>query len=553
MGVIHFSTSVLFHKMRENGLLIALSTSINVCALALPVYTLQAYDRIITNQNFSTFFILTLGAFLFIGLEFLFRLLRSNLISYYANKNKHVEFIKAIQQFARIKPEKLVYLTLAQKSEIINELSKTNDFIYRQLYVALVDILFLALFLAVIALLSVRLSLVILGVLLVFTLIAIHMNLSIIRQHNNRSGSDEKRLAGIINFLRSIFIAKMHANESLLLQKQDIIERKAVVNTYKLSISLSSLYNFSTFTTQILIVATLVIGASQVITGYLTFGTLIATVIIAGRLTNPIREMLTLWFRVATYLSSNEKLLDFYNQNTRAYLKGHLRRRYAYALDIEKVTVRENYKTSKLAINGLTIQLKTGQCAAITKINSHQRAILKKLLTGAIKPDSGDVRVLGNPLYQLNSEQFYSTMGYITMEEHFINGTILENITGGRDIADEEIEALCQLFHIKQDILQLEYGFQTVLNATTLQELPLSLRVKILLVRSYIFRPKVVIVDTDDEYVDEQLYQTLFKFLKTIREHSAILIISNDYNLVNLADYCYRLDACRYYSLDIEK
>ncbi|WP_162262949.1 ABC transporter transmembrane domain-containing protein [Legionella erythra] len=548
----HFSTGVLFHKIRENGLLIALSISINVCALALPVYTLQAYDRIITNQNFSTFFILTLGAFLFIAFEFLFRLLRSNLISYYANKNKHVEFIRAIQQFARIKPEKLVHLSLAEKSEIINELSKTNDFIYRQLYVALVDILFLVLFLAVIALLSIKLSLVILAVLLVFTLIAIRINLSIIRQHKNRAGSDEKRLAGIINFLRSIFIAKMYANESLLLQKQDIIERKAVVNTYKLSISLSFLYNFSTFTTQILIVATLVIGASQVITGYLTFGTLIATIIIAGRLTNPIREMLTLWFRVATYLNSNEKLLDFYNQNTRTYLKGQLSAKYLYALDMEKVTVKENYKTSKPAISGLTIQLTIGQCAAITQMNSHQRALLKKLLTGAIKPDSGDIRVLGNPLYKLSSEQFHHLVGYITIEEHFINGTILENMTGGRDIADEEIEALCQLFNMKHDILQLEYGFQTVLNANTLQELPLSLRVKILLVRCYIFRPRVVIVDTDDEYVDEQLYQMLFKFLKAIREQSAMLILSNDYNLVNIADYCYRLDECRYHALDIE-
>lgn len=262
------STHKLIEKIKENSLLIMLSISINICALALPIYTLQAYDRIITNQNFSTFFILTAGAFLFIGLEFIFRSLRSNLISYYANQNKHKEFIKAIYQFARIKPETLLHINLAEKSDIINELSKTNDFIYRQLYVAAVDIFFLLLFLIVIAILSIKLSLVILLVLAIFTIIAIKINLSIIKKHKKREGSDEKRLMGIINFLRSIFIAKLCSNELFLLQKQDIIERKSVINTYKLSFSLSTLFNFSIFTTQILIIATVFIGVSQVISGY---------------------------------------------------------------------------------------------------------------------------------------------------------------------------------------------------------------------------------------------------------------------------------------------
>lgn len=551
MSVTNFSVDTFLQKVRENGLLILLSICINICGLALPIYTLQAYDRIIISQNFSTFFIITLGAFCFILLEFLFRILRSNLTSYYANESKHIEFMKAIRQFARIKPEKLMNISLAEKAELIDDLSKTNDFIYRQLFVALVDILFLFLFLAVIALLSPKLGLIIGLILSIFTLVAIKFNLFIIKKHNQRERSDERRLAGIISFLRSCFSAKTHANELLLLQKQDVTERKSVINTYKLSISLSSLYNFTTFSTQILIVAILVIGVLQVVAGQLTFGTLIAIIIIAGRLTNPIREMLTIWFKIANFIRSNKKISIFYKQFTRSYLKGNVCKKYPYVLNINNLSIRESVKSNKFAFSSLAIKLRLGESAVITNVNTHQRSLLKKLLIGSIVPDSGQIDVLGNPLYKLTSEQFYKSVGYITVEEQYINGTIMENITGGRDISNDDIEELCKLFAMKDEILKLEQGFQTNLNSNTLQELPMNLRVKILLVRAYLYRPKLVIVDMDEDYVDQELYQTIFKFLKKIRHTCALLIISNDLNLTMLGDYIYDAGECRYYNHDI--
>lgn len=278
---------------------------------------------------------------------------------------------------------------------------------------------------------------------------------------------------------------------------------------------------------------------------------MIATIIIAGRLTNPIREMLTIWFRIATFITSKHKIIDFYHEHTRSYLKGNLRSKYHYVLDIDNLSAKEGYKSNDFSLNSLSIKLKIGECAAITCINTHQRSLLKKLLTGSLCPDIGTISVLGNPLYKLNSDQFYNSVGYITIEEHYINGSILENITGGRDIPGEEIEELCQMFSIKDEIVKLEHGFQTPINLNTLHELSMNLRIKILLIRSYIYRPKLVIIDTDDEYVDDELYQTLFKFLKKIRSGTAILIISNDYNLTMMADYCYKADESRYQDFKI--
>lgn len=539
-------------KIKGNVLLILLSICINICSLTLPIYTLQAYDRIITNQNFATFIILTSGAFILLLLDFVFRLLRDNLTTYYSSSNKHEEFIKIISQFIKIKPERLANISFTEKGEIIDELSKTNDFIYQQLFISIVDVIFLFLFLLVIAILSFKLSLIICLILTAFVLVGAYLNNAIIRKHKKRVKSDEKRLSGIVNLIHSSFLAKIYSNELSLIQKQDVIERKSIINTYQLSIFTSLLYNFTTFTSQMIIVATLVIGVGQIMAGTLSFGTLIAIIILAGRLTNPIREMLTLWFRISNFVTSSKRLKDFYNESTRQYIKANLKSKKEYVFEMHDVHIKDAHYLCNPMINSLNIKIKKGECLAITHVSSYQRNLLKKLFTGNITPSKGELNVLGNPLSKLTSEEYFQLIGYITIEDQYINGTILENITGGRDIPHQVIDELCQVFEVKNDILQLENGFQTELNSNTLQELNKNLRLKILLIRSYLFKPKFVIFNIE-EYVNEEIYQIFFKFLKYIYKNSAILIISNDHNLTVLADYVFNAEQCSFYDFDLHE
>ncbi len=465
---------------------------------------------------------------------------------YSIHKEQHEGFIAAVWQFSRLHPQILFENSLTSKSELLQQLQQSRNYIYRHFYLVAVDGLFLLAFLTLIGLLSGELLLAILMVLMAFTVIALFLKRNIIAQFQRRKHSDETRLTGIADFLFSLAAAKMQAHEFRLWQRYEVVERKAVSHTYDLAFKLSLIDHLSYFTSQLLLLVTLLVGAEAIQNEHLTFGALIAVLMITGRLINPIREILLLWFHHANYCNLRT-LNPSFTQN-RPYLKGTLCFKHDYLLDMDNVTVKDHHE---LILSSLNIKIKKGQCLAITNISLKQQLAFKKLLTGISSPTEGAVYASGNPIHHLSSEQFCHFVAYISLEEHFITGTILDNMTGFRDLPDETIEELCALFSIKEELFHLEHSFQSQIHPNSVAELSSTLRMKILLMRAYINKPKLIVIDIDSHDFAVEAYTVLFKFIKNIRLQSAILILSNEANLIRIADSCYDFSTARYQDFEI--
>jgi ATP-binding cassette subfamily C protein LapB len=69
----------IFAKLPKANVAVA-SLALNLLSLALPVFILQVYDRIIPNKAESTAFLLALGVLLAIGLELLLKIGRTRIL-----------------------------------------------------------------------------------------------------------------------------------------------------------------------------------------------------------------------------------------------------------------------------------------------------------------------------------------------------------------------------------------------------------------------------------------------------------------------------------------
>lgn len=74
---IRLVREALWQRRRVFGEALAASVLINVLALAISLYTMQVYNRVIPNQGFDTLWVLSVGVLVAIGLEFLLRAVRS--------------------------------------------------------------------------------------------------------------------------------------------------------------------------------------------------------------------------------------------------------------------------------------------------------------------------------------------------------------------------------------------------------------------------------------------------------------------------------------------
>ena len=76
---------------------------------------------------------------------------------------------------------------------------------------------------------------------------------------------------------------------------------------------------------------------------------------------------------------------------------------------------------------------------------------------GTLTPETGTMTVDENPFHG------WEGLSFIPAQAYFFQGTLLENITLGRDVPEEQVFAVCREIGAEEFILQLPKGYQTPL------------------------------------------------------------------------------------------
>lgn len=169
---------------------------------------------------------------------------------------------------------------------------------------------------------------------------------------------------------------------------------------------------------------------------------------------------------------------------------------FSSKLDIELNDVTYSVKDREKAIlKSISLHIPSKSRIVVRGESSSGKSSLLRLISGVIKPTSGQVIVNNHALKSINLNHYRSHLGMSLSEETPFIGTIRENITfGNPNISDEAIYQALDNVGLSEFIKEQEDGLQTILHPEG-RQMSYTTSKKIILARAIVMQPQVLILE----------------------------------------------------------
>ena len=424
---------------------------IGVLGLITSFYSMQVYDRVIPTGAMQTLMVLSLGALIAIGLDWLARSARTKI---YESIIDEVD-----QRMARSVYLRLLAVRLDQLPRSVGSLASqmrgyesVRSFLTQVTTSVLVDLPFALLFLAIMAMMSGALVV----VPLVFFVLALGLGLST----RPRMEALAKQGAKAGNFKTGLLVETVEGAETLksgqggwrMLSRwlKTVGEaRDAELQSRNLSEHFQHLISGFQQMSYVLLVA---FGAYLVSKGELTQGGLIACTILSGRVLSPVAAVAAQalqWSHAKAALEGLDALwrLEDDHHDHEPVVMQAVQGNYRF----DQVTARYGASPA-LVVPQLSIA--AGERIGVIGPVGAGKTTLLRLLSGMYKPQAGRILLDGVDLSHIAKAPLSERIGYLQQEGRLFAGTLRENLLLGlADPGDPAILAAAQRTGLMQAVV----------------------------------------------------------------------------------------------------
>lgn len=182
----------------------------------------------------------------------------------------------------------------------------------------------------------------------------------------------------------------------------------------------------------------------------------------------------------------------------------------------------------KKILDNITFTI-TPQCSILLKGTSGSgRSTLLRLIAGIHEPSEGKIYVNNVALQGIYLNEYRALLGQSLTEEYPFEGTILENVTfGDKDIPMEDVYWALEKTGLTQFVKEQPNGLQTMLYPEG-KKIPYTISKKIVLARSVVHRPKLLILKDPLDQFEEKEAEKVMDFLSDSSNGWALVVVSEN-------------------------
>ncbi|RBI71224.1 type I secretion system permease/ATPase [Roseovarius sp. TE539] len=497
---------------------------INMLGLALPIFVMNVYDKVIPNLAYVTLWTLALGVALAIGLDLALRSLRTGVLE---TVGRRLDTGIAATLFSHA-----LSLRVADRpggaaglASHIRDFEAVREFFGSASFVSLIDLLFIGLFIFVLWMIVGPLAIVPLVAVPIVLVLAVVAQLPMGRAAGAAQALAGRRQSVLVESLMGLETIKTLNAEPVMQREWD----RASAATARISGRSRFWSSFAASGTQMIqqgvSVAIIVWGVYLVAEGRITIGALIAANILAGRALAPLGTIAQTIFRAHYALRAMSALSQFMKVAPERGPAVHSSARVTRgAATLSEVTYRYPGAGTD-ALQSVTLEIAPGDCIALLGRVGSGKSTLGKLLCGLLSPDSGTLLIDGRGAAQYDPAELRAGVGYMPQEPELFTGTLRENLVIGRPHATEsEIEEALHLAAMDRFVRDDPEGPDRFIGEKGAQ-LSGGQRQGLALARLLLRRPKLLFLDEPTNAMDRDMEAEVVARLRELNAAGTGLVL----------------------------
>ncbi len=400
----------------------------NMLAVAVALFSLQVYDRVIPHQSVATLWVLTIGAGIAMLLEACLRIARARLMD---SAGRRIELRLQDMLMGKLLGMRsgLPGQTPSTTFSAFREFSAIREFFTASTIGSLTDIPFIFLFLALVWSIGgpVVWVLIVGGVLMVLPSLLAQKKMMALTLATQGASTRSSRLLQEAVF-EADTIKSQRGEDRFARQWGELTGLSAISTSEQRRLSTTLTY-WAQGVQQATYVAAVVMGTFLVFKGEFTVGTIIAVGILTSRTLGPLNGLSGLiarWSNTRAALDALDKIVQAPQDHAedRTYLR---REKINGRFDLREMSYTYDEDGARaLDIPALTIQ--PGQRVAVLGANGSGKSTLLKLLSGLSQPTTGRVLIDGVDMGQVLARDLRRGVGYLGQEVKLFAGTLRDNL-----------------------------------------------------------------------------------------------------------------------------
>ena len=416
------------------------ATLVNFMSVGSSIFIMVVYDRVVPNSAYESLYALTMGMALIIIFDYILKMLKSYFIDYageFVDKRIGNSIFDRLLQA----PTTVVTGPVGATANTFKEFDQVRDFFTSATLSLVVDIPFIFLFIFVIYLISGPLAVIPLVAVPVVLLIGIAIQPFLARVSSEIGSHSQEKQSVLVETISGIESVKVLGGGNLVKERW----QKAATDhssSSRLSRTLASIaVNAAQSAQQICLVGIVFYGVFLVGEGIVSMGAMVAAVLLSSRTLAPLAQIANLFGRFNNARTSYKRLSQFMietqpdedNQKKNA----SIRRAKLGNLEYKEVSFR--YPDKEIdTISNLQLNIDEGEKVAILGRNGSGKTTLVKLASGLFNATDGLVLYDGVDAKQIHNDDLSKSIGIVLQDVQLFSGSIIENITMGREGISEE-------------------------------------------------------------------------------------------------------------------
>jgi subfamily B ATP-binding cassette protein MsbA len=277
-------------------------------------------------------------------------------------------------------------------------------------------------------------------------------------------------------------------------------------------------------------------GGREVINGNLTSGSLIAFLVYAVNISNPVKRLGNVYGSIQRAVAAADRVFEVLDTAPEIQDEPGAIELPAVKGQVIFDHVTFEYREGEPALRDLSIEIPPGQVLAIVGPSGAGKSTIANLLPRFYDPQQGTIRVDGEDIRKVTVRSLREQIAMVPQDTILFNASIFENILYGRlDASQEQVIEAAKSANAHDFILQLPDGYDTQIGERGCQ-LSGGQRQRIAIARAILKDPRILILDEATSALDAESERVVQDALDKLMVGRTTFVIAHRLSTIQRAD-----------------